>query len=120
MPALNFQNRFAAKIKGGSKRCTIRAPRKREIRVGDTLHLFTGMRTKACRKLKVAVCRQTHPIIISRGRDGSPVIKLNHRRLTLRAALGLARCDGHATLQDFTTFFATTHGLPFAGCLVCW
>jgi len=65
MPALNFKSRFAPAVElglanplaPGAKRCTIRATRKRPICPGDRLSLYTGMRTKACRKLGEAECR---------------------------------------------------------------
>jgi hypothetical protein len=121
MPALNFQARFARAVETGRKRCTIRAPRKREIRVGDTLHLFTGMRTSACRKLKAATCCHVTPITIALlPRRQSPIIKLNDKVLSEPAARTLARRDGHATLAGFIDFFAATHGLPFTGALICW
>jgi hypothetical protein len=121
MPALNFQKQFAAKIERGLKRCTIRAPRQRAIRAGDPLHLFTGMRTKACRKLKTAPCLQAVPIQIAQGPKGeSCIIEVDNRALNKRAALILARQDGHTTLEHFAAFFEATHGLPFHGVLIVW
>jgi hypothetical protein len=43
---VNFQRRFQDKILRRIKCHTIRAPRKRPIRVGDTMHLYTGLRLK--------------------------------------------------------------------------
>jgi hypothetical protein len=121
VPALNFQKQFAVQIKSGAKRCTIRAPRKREIRAGDTLHLFTGIRTKACQKLKVAKCRRAVPIkIATDSYDQSPVIEVNGHVLSVPSALSLARRDGHPTLASFIAFFEAIHGLPFAGTLISW
>ena len=53
MPALNFKKQFAEKVETGEKRQTVRAKRKRAFVVGDKLYLYTGMRTKYCRKLAV-------------------------------------------------------------------
>jgi len=52
MPALGFKVPFAAKVLEGSKTFTLRHPRRdgRDHPLGCTLHLFTGMRTKACRR----------------------------------------------------------------------
>jgi len=66
MPALNFQARFADAVERGDKTQTIRAPRKRPFKVGDNLYLYTGMRTKWCRKLLDAVCIGVDPIRIER------------------------------------------------------
>lgn len=121
MPSLNFQKQFAARIKSGAKRCTIRAPRRREIRAGDILFLFTGMRTKSCRKLKVVKCRQVVPIRIALLPDNHfPIIEVECRILSARSALSLAHRDGHPTLAQFVTFFEKTHGLPFTGTLISW
>lgn len=55
MPALNFTV-FIDKILSGEKTCTVRAKRKRPIKKGDKLYLYTGMRHKNCQKLGEAVC----------------------------------------------------------------
>ena len=49
MVALNFSPQFAPLVEGRTKRQTIR--RKARVKVGDRLQLYTGQRTKACRKL---------------------------------------------------------------------
>jgi len=48
MPTINF-TKF--KVESGEKRQTIRAVRKRPIKVGDKLHLYSGLRTKKARNL---------------------------------------------------------------------
>lgn len=49
MVAFNFSPEFVAAVESGDKRQTIR--RTRKGKVGDRVQLFTGQRTKACRKL---------------------------------------------------------------------
>ena len=56
MVALSFQKQFGPPILSGVKRHTLRNPRKRDPRPGDTLQLYTGMRTKFCRLLGTATC----------------------------------------------------------------
>ena len=52
MPAYNFQKQFAPLVESGQKRQTIRAiGKRRHARPGESLQLYTGQRTKACRKL---------------------------------------------------------------------
>ena len=58
MPLIGFKKEFADLVESGAKRQTIRAPRKRPIKVGDTLYLYTGLRTKQCRKLGEGRCYQ--------------------------------------------------------------
>lgn len=64
MPALNFQPRFAKMVENGTKRQTIRALRKdgRDPKLGDMIHLYTGMRTKKCRRLRTNYCTSVTPI----------------------------------------------------------
>ncbi len=61
MPALNFTV-FKEKILNGTKRQTIRTPRKRPIKKGDTLYLFWHQRQKDCELLKVTKCPQTETL----------------------------------------------------------
>lgn len=49
MVAFNFQAQFADAIASGEKRQTIRE--KKRGNIGDRVQLYTGQRTKACRKL---------------------------------------------------------------------
>ena len=41
---------------------TIRRPRKIPINIGDRLYLYTGLRTKQCKKLGEGICIETRPI----------------------------------------------------------
>lgn len=49
MVALNFSPQFAPLVAAGTKRQTIRQSAR--AKPGDSLQLYTGQRTKACRKL---------------------------------------------------------------------
>jgi protein gp37 len=66
MPALNFKKQFAPLVETFKKRQTIRALRKdnRNPRPGQTLYLYTGMRTKGCKKLGEATCKKVTQITI--------------------------------------------------------
>lgn len=48
---LGFKKQFAPKILDGSKQFTIRNPRKREPKIGEQLHMYTGLRTKHTEKI---------------------------------------------------------------------
>lgn len=72
MVAYSFKPSFAAEIAAGRKRQTIRRPRGgrgRHARVGDGLQLYTGMRTKACRKLGDAVCAEVREVVLDFEQD---------------------------------------------------
>ena len=77
MVAFNFKAQFADAVERGVKRQTIRAIRKdgRVPHIGSALQLYTGMRTKNCRKLKDAVCTNVWPITIA-----SKSITINRQR----------------------------------------
>lgn len=65
MPAYNFKPQFIPLILSGSKFTTIRRIRIRRPTVADDdLMLYTGMRTKSCRKIANAPCVETKPLII--------------------------------------------------------
>ncbi len=54
--AYSFKPRFIAPIIAGAKRQTLRNGRKRHARPGETLQLYTGMRTRQCQLIGTAIC----------------------------------------------------------------
>lgn len=127
MPLLGFRPRFATPILDGTKRQTIRAPRKDKrphASEGATLYLYTGLRTKNARKLGEAKC------------TGVDEVRLNflHDRVTLIKELGylpiiegsvldeFAQADGLADWADMKATFAEIHGerTEFWGSLIRW
>lgn len=54
MVALNFSPQFAKAVADGRKTQTIR--QRARAKAGQTLQLYTGQRTKKCRKLADAIC----------------------------------------------------------------
>lgn len=133
MVALNFQKQFADAVESGAKTQTVRAVRKgkgQNPARGGALQLYTGMRTKACRKLGEAVCDSVRPIVIHAAAIflGDPVDTLGGKAggafyddaLTDDEAAAFAAADGFQTVDDFIRFFAETHGLPFAGQAIFW
>ncbi len=107
MPAYNFQARFAPAIESGRKRQTIRPRRKRPTVAGDTLYLYSGMRTKQCRKLREAVCLSVQPVEIA-----PTFIRVGAKVLGVSAMWEFARADGFGTLGDFYDFFRRHYGVP--------
>jgi hypothetical protein len=123
MPALNFKKQFAPMVESGEKKQTIRACRKdyRDPKPGQTLYLYTGMRTKQCRKLGEATCKSSDLITI-----GFAYIAVSGKLLSCNKLLfcnemiDLALADGFSSVQDFRQFFINNHGLPFTGYLIKW
>lgn len=117
MVAYNFKAQFAADVEAGRKRQTIRAPRKdgRHAKRGDSLQLYTGMRTAACRKLRDAVCHDACPIVIEPDKIWTFHPQELHTDLE-----AWAKRDGFETWAAMRDFFEKTHGLPFNGVLISW
>lgn len=65
MPAYSFNPRFVPMVLDGTKRQTIRARRKYPAKVGDTLYLFSGLRTKYCTILRQEKCVKAVTIMIT-------------------------------------------------------
>ena len=124
MPLLGFQKQFAPLVESGEKRQTVRAYRKdgRNPKVGDRLYLYTGLRTKQCRKLGEAIAKSVKVIGIDEPmfcEDESP-IEIVPLVLLPREAHDLAIRDGFSDLDEMLSFFDKTHGLPFKGLLIRW
>ena len=104
MPAYNFQKQFVSMILDGSKVHTIRRIRKHPTKVGDTIKMFTGMRTKDCKKFAEAACINVEPIVIW------PFSKLITKELTSQALSKekvkiIAKEDGFDDVKLFFKFF---------------
>lgn len=130
MPALNFKAEFADDVEEGRKRRSIRAPRKdgRDIKKGDALFLYTGMRQPSCRKLGEAVVTRVRQVEIDH-----TGIKIEGRALfagDTPAYHGrpdpdyydgdFARADGFDGFGEMADWFQKQHGLPFHGNLIEW
>ena len=120
MVAINFKKEFAGEVERGIKCQTIRAnDRKGLIRPGASLQLYTGMRTKSCRKLIEAdpICLSVTPLKISGlGVHLDDVfIGRDHRAL-----LKFAKDDGFESWGELLLFFHKNYGLPFNGVLIKW
>lgn len=116
MPAINFQKRFALDVETGRKKRTFRKLRKRQFKVGDMLYLYTGLRTKSCRKLGESICSN-----VERGEileDGT--MKISGVELSLTDKETMARLDGFVSWKEMYSWFSATHTLPVTGQLVMW
>ena len=114
MVAYNFQSQFVPLIESGKKTQTIRANGKRNhAKAGDTLQLYTGMRTKSCRKIADAICTRSTYCAIREDR----ITLGNHPRVNMD---DFARADGFKDFEDMKSWFRKTHGLPFIGQLIQW
>ncbi|MEK9157711.1 MAG: hypothetical protein AAB638_00830 [Patescibacteria group bacterium] len=92
MPAVNFKKQFIFSVVNGTKLGTVRqVNRKRPIREGDILKMFTGMRTKQCHKHVEYKCVKVYPI------------KVNYKKHQIIL-------DGVSLVPVIQHWFATTDG----------
>lgn len=106
---------FIDKVLSGEKRQTIRraSPKWENVKVGDKLTLYTGLRTKQCRKLGEAVVESITPIILNTAEDWVAVnTPLGCFYLDTADQYDLLRRDGFGTQQEFYLFFMEHYKLP--------
>lgn len=149
MPAYSFQSRFVPFVKDGSKPHTLRDRRRHPAKVGSTVYLYSGLRTKWCQKIGQDTCKRTFSVAIyeygivfyNRLLDKQ---ELNAARinpfdplLPQQGVLSLQECDEFAWKDGFrpegTTvqspagafdlmirYWNQTHILPWAGDVIYW
>jgi hypothetical protein len=116
----NFKRQFIEPIRAGTKQQTIRADRKRHTREGETLQLYTGMRTKQCRLIGLARCRYIVPITLD---SGPPCVSYGSMQFSRPGRLRFfARCDGFESWDEMRQFWRDNHpGITvFTGMLIYW
>jgi hypothetical protein len=129
MVAYNFKKQFASKVESLEKRQTIRAlGKRRHAQPGDDLQLYTGQRTKACKKLLDAICYEVIPIRMQKVDvhvDSSYVCPIGCIRIDVDGQIiepmevhELAKTDGFESPEKFLAFFADR--LPFEGVIIKW
>lgn len=104
------------------KRNTIRQIRSNPIKSGDTLQLYTGMRTKYCRKIGEVSCEACYAIEIQQTNPkGLAQVEIESIGfLTQTEIEGLAKMDGFRNWTEMFSFFSTNYPLPFKGVLITW
>jgi hypothetical protein len=130
----NFQERFVPFIESGEKTHTIRAGRKYPAKVGDTLHLYTGLRRrgpiiqklasgdvvrqKMARLLMRAPCTRVEEIRMVVDRNGCAQVFIDGEHLALDEREALAKRDGFKNWQDMADFWNGRY--PFEGHIIHW
>ena len=105
---------FIDKILSGEKRQTIRraSPKWQNVKAGDKLTLYTGLRTKQCRKLGEAVVESITPIMIDTECDNVAVeTPLGDFNLDLPALNDLVARDGVDSNDEFFKFFCLNYSV---------
>lgn len=114
MVAINFQAQFADAVATGEKMQTIR--RTARCKPGDDLQLYTGQRTKECRKLRDATCIDvTYVGLTERGVSLGTVDRFP------RDVDEFARLDGFFDYADMWKWFSEHYKTnSFTGYVIRW
>ena len=123
MGLYNFQKRFVLFILSGAKRHTIRATRKNPDKVGNTAHLFTGLRTKQTQLLGRYPITKIEPIEIlecpcQQDHCQKVNVVINGEALSYDEREKLAKLDGFRDFNEMKAFWKGR--LPFKGEIVHW
>ena len=113
---------FTDKILSGEKRQTIRKAGKKwaNVTAGDKLSLYTGLRTKQCRKLGEAEVESIEDVEIESSLRVFSRIKINDKYLFMHEMKRLALSDGFSTIDAFLDFFNEHYGTNFKGKIIKW
>lgn len=118
MVAISFKKCYAEKVESGKKLMTIRKTKR--VKAGDRLQLYTGMRTRGCRKLRDAVCVAVDSISITPDGPffGQPGWWPKDKNV-------FAERDGFLTYADMYAFFKREYGYAepdyiFNGYAIMW
>lgn len=118
MAAYSFKQQFVPFILDGRKTHTIRALRKNGWveKPGNTLHLYTGLRTKNTKLLMRVPCVKVEEIVIT----DTPLrrVAIEGHLLDTDEEEALAKRDGFADFADMMTFWEGR--LPFKGHIIHW
>lgn len=131
MTAYNFQKQFAPSVESGKKCQTVRGNRKRHARPGEPVQLYTGMRTRACRKLvdPDPICTSVEPIwMMISDREGGRIeaIEIGGKVLIDSEIKDFCIADGFAgwnlsARNAMGCWFVANHGVgQFEGVVIKW
>ena len=121
MVAYSFKQRFVGAIKAGTKAQTARGDRRRHARVGETIQLYTGMRTSHCRLIGTATCCSIEPVRFDFEAQevevgATPPLD------ALPALDAFAQADGFDDYRGLCEFWRETHATTerWEGVLIRW
>lgn len=132
MVAYSFAACFEDKVSALIKCQTVRGDRRRHARVGETVQLYTGMRTKQCRKLVDIdpLCISVEPIAIYTAQKCTEIVEaiyIDSQPLTRTGMYRFAEADGFPSDEMYSSrfhmgaFFVGKYGYgTFRGVLIKW
>lgn len=120
MPQVGFKKQFAPMVLSGEKPFTLRALRKdgHDAKAGQTLYMFTGLRTKQCQRIAEKPCR--FAVTVTLGWRCVMVPTLGSYEHDHQLEL-FSRLDGFPNYEAFCQFHKVTPGMkPKPMRLVAW
>ena len=112
MAAINFNQKFIDAVLSGDKPCTTRKTKR--CKVGDTIQIYTGQRTKNCQKHGEATCTGIGRILISKN-GAWYFYTIDGETFTERDGKPFYQLEGFANHMCMVDFFKDHYGLPFEG-----
>lgn len=107
---LGFKKRFVNPIQIGTKVFTMRTPRKKEPKIGETLYMYTALRTKFCEKIsdkEKLISKQKVVLFIRKDPSNTYLIniKVDDRFLSENEIVEFVKFDGFTDRLDFATYW---------------
>lgn len=116
MGLYGFKPQFVRHILAGTKRHTIRHLRRYPDKPGNTLHLYSGLRTKKAKLIMRVRCTRIQEFTM----DENHTVWIDGVVLSESETQRLARADGFSNFHEMVKFWDAEHDLPFVGQIVHW
>ena len=117
---INFKPQFADRVESGEKTQTIRRYRAdgKKMQPGDTVKLYTGLRTRNARCFRVATVAAVNRVRMDASEN---VIVVDGDRLDADRAAAFARADGFTCVSEMIAWFKNQYmSNEFEGFCVQW
>lgn len=117
---INFKPQFAGRVESGEKVQTIRRHRAdgKKMQPGDTVKLYTGLRTRNARLLRTATVAEVRRVRLDAAEN---VIVVDGARLDTEQASAFARADGFMCVSEMLRWFKGQYmSSEFEGFCVRW
>lgn len=112
---LGFKPRFVEPIQIGTKVFTLRVRRKKMPKVGETLFMYTGLRTSKCAKIsdkeKLISIQTVKVTIIQEKHLTSIIIVVDGRLLSVKEVSEFVKFDGFRDRMDFAEYWIKSQGV---------
>ncbi|WP_143960248.1 ASCH domain-containing protein [Litoribacter populi] len=106
---IGFKKRFKEPIENGTKIFTVRTRRKITPKIGETIHMYTGLRTKNCEKIssqeKLVSTQDVRILIKDWGGKWGMDIHVDGRRLSAKEIIDFTISDGFLGVHDFKKYW---------------